>query len=54
MDPAGPDFTPPAWCVAEVTHDERFTGGQLALTERAALVAALAHVCDLRLPPENE
>ena len=30
-------FVPPDLVVVEVTHDLRFTGGQLALTDAAAL-----------------
>ena len=37
-------FEPPAWVAAEVTRDERFTGGRLARTDRAGLHAALADV----------
>ena len=39
-DAAG--FEPPEWVLAEVTTDERFTGGRLAVTSRAELRSALA------------
>ena len=35
-------FMPPAWTIAEVTHDFRFTGGQLAHSDRDDLRRALA------------
>ena len=34
-------FVPPAFVIAEVTHDVRFTGGRLAVTDAADLRAAL-------------
>jgi hypothetical protein len=37
-------FVAPEWVLAEVTGDERFTGGRLAVTDRADLRAALADV----------
>jgi CYTH domain-containing protein len=41
---AGTPFDPPSWVVAEVSSDERFTGGRLATTTRGELHAALADV----------
>lgn len=35
-------FVPPEWVVAEVTDDDRFTGGRLATTTAADLAALLA------------
>jgi CYTH domain-containing protein len=35
------DFTPPPWCIAEVTHDPRFAGGRLASTTAGELSALL-------------
>jgi CYTH domain-containing protein len=43
-------FDPPRYCVAEVSSDERFTGGRLAATDRAAMVEVLEAVSGLRLP----
>ncbi len=44
-------FRPPDYCLAEVTADERFTGGQLAVTDRATLLGLLEVV--RRPPPER-
>ena len=41
---AGTPFDPPPWVLAEVSTDERFTGGRLATTTRGELRAALADV----------
>ena len=43
-------FEPPGYCIAEVTSDERFTGGQLAVSDRATVDRALEAVSGLRLP----
>lgn len=45
-----PEFQPPGYCVSEVSRDERFTGGQLAIADRATIAAALEAVSGLRLP----
>lgn len=37
-------FTPPEWAGVEITHDDPFTGGQLAGTSLADLSEALARV----------
>lgn len=41
-DDALADFTPPPIVVAEVTEDERFTGGHLITATRAEIAVALA------------
>lgn len=41
-DDAARDFVAPAGCVAEVTHDPRFTGGQLVVVTRSQLRGWLA------------
>lgn len=38
-------FRPPAWVLAEVTADERFTGGRLAHTTRKELIKILSEFC---------
>ena len=43
-------FVPPDLCVAEVSRDERFTGGRLATTSRAELARALEAINSLHLP----
>ena len=43
-------FCPPAYCVAEVTTDARFTGARLAATSREELAEALRPF-DVPLPP---
>jgi hypothetical protein len=50
-EPADGPFRPPDYCLAEVTADERFTGGQLAVTDRATLLGLLEVV--RRPPPER-
>ena len=45
-----PRFEPPTSCIVEVSGDERFTGGQLAVSDRATIVRTLAEVSGLRLP----
>lgn len=40
-----------AYCIADVSRDERFTGVQLASTTRAVLLDAIHQVGGLRLPP---
>jgi CYTH domain-containing protein len=42
-------FEPPEYCIAEVTQDERFTGGQLAVADRPTIERALEEVSGLRL-----
>lgn len=49
-EPSGP-FDPPDYCIAEVSRDERFTGGALAATDRATIIEVLAEVSGLRLAP---
>jgi hypothetical protein len=49
VDLAAPDlprvtFRPPDYCLAEVSADERFTGGRLAATDRATLLGLLEYV----------
>ena len=41
-DEAIADFTPPPTVVAEVTNDQRFTGGQLAIATRSDIATALS------------
>lgn len=41
-DKAMADFTPPPAAVAEVTHDQRFTGGHLAIAARSDIATALS------------
>jgi CYTH domain-containing protein len=41
---AAKSFVPPAWTTTEVSRDERFTGGALATTDRAAIRRAVAEV----------
>ena len=54
VDLAAPDtpdvtFRPPDYCLAEVSADERFTGGRLAATNRATLLGFLDSVaCRVR------
>jgi CYTH domain-containing protein len=43
------EFQPPSYCIIEVSRDERFTGGQLALSDRAKIAATLEAVSGLRL-----
>jgi CYTH domain-containing protein len=37
-------FDPPAFAIAEVTHDRRFTGGAFVTTSRADLLAAMQDI----------
>jgi CYTH domain-containing protein len=43
-DDAVATFAPPPWILAEVSDDERFTGGRLARTSRSELRMALGAV----------
>lgn len=45
-----PTFEPPPYSLAEVSRDERFTGGQLAVSDQATIDRALEAVSGLRLP----
>jgi hypothetical protein len=49
-DDAAEAFAPPSGALAEVTDDPRFTGGRLARTGRAELLALLA---EFGLPLES-
>ncbi|MEU9271001.1 hypothetical protein AB0E04_36965 [Streptomyces sp. NPDC048251] len=49
-DEKAPAFVPPAWCVAEVTDDVRFSGGILVSASRRELSAWLAEY-GIRLSP---
>jgi hypothetical protein len=46
---AAREFTPPPFCVVEVTADERFTGGRLARATRAEVSDAVEVLTGLRL-----
>jgi CYTH domain-containing protein len=43
------EFSPPGYCLADVSRDERFTGGQLSSADRATIATALGEVSGLRL-----
>jgi CYTH domain-containing protein len=49
-DPPLPGFEPPAYCITEVSGDERFTGGHLAVADRSTVDRALEEVSGLHLP----
>lgn len=51
-DVAARAFRPPEYCVAEVTHDPRFTGGRLVVTHRRELLGWLAEF-DIAAPAET-
>jgi len=52
LTPDGPYLDPPALAIADVTHDDRFSGGNLAHLSRVEAVHLLAQVTEMKIIPK--